>query len=171
MYQRVIVPALAGVGAWAGTAALSFLGARMDTSAIRALSRGEARWTVPAVGNLGWLLFLVVFLTVRLCALRGGSRRERWAVGLAPLVLALVCYGALAISMGPAALLAAAGITTGVVRGELSIGEVLAVRNYAAYLVGLAGTCVAATWLSLFVMGERERREQGAPAGAGSDNA
>jgi hypothetical protein len=171
MYKRVIVPALVAVGACAGTAAFSFLGAMMDTGAIRALARGEARWTVPAVGNLGWLLFLVVFFAVRLCALRGGSRRERWAVGLAPLVLALVCYGAVAISIGPSALMAAAGITTGVVRGQLTISSVIAIRNHAAYLVGLAGTCIAATWLCLFVMGEREGVQQGVPDGAGPERA
>jgi len=171
MYKRVIAPALAATGVWAATAALSLLGAVMDTRTLRALSRGENLWTVPAVGNLGWLVFLAVFFAVRLCALRGGSRRERWAVGLAPLALAAICYGALTISMGPFALLAAAGITTSLVRGGLSVGGFLAIRNYAAILVGLAGTCIAATWLCLFTMKEQEQRQRGAPDRAGADTA
>ncbi len=76
MYRRVIAPMLMAVGVWLGTAligeALRFLHRyRLDL-----LMQHRGGWLPPEMPGLDWLMFVVVFIAVHLCASRGGTRRE-----------------------------------------------------------------------------------------------
>ena len=157
MFRRVIAPALLAAGICAGTTVAGTVAALTDRHAIEMLAQGKSALMVPSYGGLGWVAPPAVFLAVRWCALRGGSRRECWAVGLAPLVLAGIAYAVIVAEIGPSALLAVAGITSGVLQGRLTIGAAVGIRMYSSSLLGLAGTCIAATWLCLFMMSERGR--------------
>ena len=162
MHKRVVVPTLLAVGVWAGTMAVGLVGAPLLRHQVDALSRGAPAFLMPAL-PLGWAVSPAVFLAVRLCALRGGSHRECWAVGLAPLALVTVAYGVLLAKIGPSSLPAAAGITTGVLQGKVTLGSIIAARSYVSGLLSSAATCVAATWLCLFMMSERGRGRACAP--------
>lgn len=152
MYRRVAGPMLLAVGVWGGMALAAAASDMVTKMAMDDLVAGKTRWMPPVLPFPGWLLFLVVFFAVRMCALRGGTRRECITVGLSPLVLGAVIYGFLLITYGGlSALATVAGIMTAVMQGKLTIGTTIAARGLMGHLLNLAGTCIAATWLYLSV--------------------
>jgi len=150
MLRRVMQPMLLAVGVWVGSSFVGSLWALVDRRALDALARGAPTptWTLPVLPDLGWLTFPAVLVAVRLCASRGGSRRECVAVGLSPLVLAALGYAVLVVSsIGLAALGPVVGFMGGVAQNQFTLGAAVAARAYTVRLLGLAGTCLAATWL------------------------
>jgi len=151
MYRRVAAPMLLAVGVCGGVALVAAGSDMVTKMAMDNLVAGRTTWMPPVLPLSGWLPFLVVFLAVRLCALRGGTRRECVAVGLAPLVLGVVFYGFLLTQLGLSALGPIAGIVTPVVEGKLTLGSVTVAREWTGHLLNLSAACIAATWLYLSV--------------------
>ena len=152
MYRRVGGPMLLAVGASVGIALVASGSDMLAKMAMDNVLAGKPAWMPPVVPVSGWLAFLVVFLAVRMCALRGGARRECVAVGLSPLVLGAVFYGFLLVTSGGlSALGPVVGIMAAVTQGKISMATAIAARGYVWHLLNLAGTCIAATWLYLSV--------------------
>ena len=148
MLRRVVHPMLLAVGTWAATTLAGSLSGLADRRALDAVAHGGSVWALPVLPDFGWLVFAAVFAAVQLCAARGGSPRECTAVGLAPLALAASgCAAPMVSSDSLPALGAIVGFLGGVADGRVTIGEVVALREGMAQLLGLAGTCLAATWL------------------------
>ena len=105
--------------------------------------------------SLDWLVFVVVFIAVHLCASRGGTRRECILVGVAPLVVTVVGYLALLVWMTGNLLL---GMAIGIVPADESVGVAVSAQTYVAKLLGVAGTCLAATWLYFFTVSRVHER-------------
>ncbi len=151
MYRRVGAPILLAVGVWTGVTLLSFGCYFLTKGAMNSLIAGKAAWLPPILPVGGWPILLVVFAAVRMCALRGGSRRECILVGLSPLAPAAVLYAYLCSQFGVSALPTLAGITSPVISGSLDLGAMIAARQHATSFVGLVATCVTQTWLYLWV--------------------
>jgi hypothetical protein len=160
MLRRVMQPMLLAIGAWVGGSLVGSVWSLADRRALDALRHGEPTWTLPVLPDLGWLTFLAVFVAVRLCASRGGSRRECVVVGLSPLVLAALGYAVLIVSsIGLSVVLGrVAGFMGRVAQGKLTLGAVLLARDITARLLGLAGTCLAATWLHFWTSAHPDRQ-------------
>jgi hypothetical protein len=146
-------------GVWAGTWLVAGACSRAERYALFVSEVGDQMWILPVLPDLGWLVFLAVFAAVRLCDSRAGSRRECIAVGLSPLIPASLGYLLLVLPrFGLLGLAAAAGSMIGVAHGRLTLGGAAMVRTHSADLLGLAGTCLAATWLYFRVAGGRGRQ-------------
>jgi len=154
---------LLAVGVSVGIALIAAGSDVLTKMAMDNLLGGKPAWMPPVLPLSGWLLFLVVFLAVRVCALRGGTRRECLTVGLSPLVLGAVFYGFLLSRVGLSALGPVAGIMTAVTQGKVSVGTVMVARGWMWHFVNLAGTCIAATWLYLAVGRTRPAPASAAP--------
>ena len=114
---------------------------------------GKAAWLLPVLPLGGWPILLVVFAAVRMCALRGGSRRECILVGLSPVVPGALLYAYLLSQCGFSALPTLAGITSPVISGGRDFAAMIAARQYASDFLGLAAICITVTWLYLWVGG------------------
>ncbi len=159
MLRRVMQPMLLAVGVWVGSLLIRGVWWVADGRARVALQHGEPTWMLPVLPDLGWLAFLAVFVAVRLCASRGGSRRECVAVGLSPLVLAAPSYAVWIVSsVGLAALGPVVGFMGGVAQNQFTPGAAVAARDMTARLLGLAGTCLAATWLHFWTSAHPDRQ-------------
>ncbi len=151
MFRRVIAPALIAVGVWLGVALGGAVAVFFERRMIDSAAAGEGgNWMMPVVPPFGWLLPLAVFLAAHLCASRGGTRRECILVALSPLVV----VGLLALVVifhyaGTAAFSLGFGVGP-VVRGHVTLGTAIMARQYMRQFLGLAGTCLAATWLYFF---------------------
>ncbi|MCJ7752379.1 MAG: hypothetical protein MUQ65_15035 [Armatimonadetes bacterium] len=153
MYRRVGAPILLAVGVWIGVTLLGFGCYFLTKGALDSLIAGKAAWLLPVLPLGGWPILLVVFAAVRMCALRGGSRRECILVGLSPVVPGALLYAYLLSQCGFSALPTLAGITSPVISGGRDFAAMIAARQYAASFVGLVATCVTQTWLYLWVGG------------------
>jgi hypothetical protein len=162
MLRRVMQPMLLAVGVWAGSFLVGALWSAVDKRALDALAHGEPTWTLPVLPDLGWLVFLAVFVAVRLCASRDGSRRECVAVGLSPLVLIALAYAVLIVSSVGLSVLGlfgpVAGFMGGAARGEFTVGTAVMARTGTARLLGMAATCLAATWLHFWTSAHPDRQ-------------
>ena len=156
MVHRVIQPMALAVGVWAATWLVGSAWSMADRHAMDALAAGEQTRLLPVLPDLAWLVFVAVFAAVRLCSSRAGNRRECIAVGLSPMIPAALAYLVLVVAgFGLSGLGAAAGCMNGVLQGRLTLGGAAVVRTHTADLLGLAGTCLAATWLYFWVAGGR----------------
>jgi hypothetical protein len=152
MYQRVVVPMEIAVLTVMGVTLLGVASTTSQRIALDRVSAGEpGHWMLPVLPTAGWLVLLGVFFAVRLCSLRGGSRGECIAVGLSPLVLALISYLAMVAPAGLSAILSLLGSTAPISEGRVTLGTAVMVRATTAQLLGLAGACLGATWLWFFV--------------------
>ena len=100
-------------------------------------------------------MFVVVFIAVHRCASRGGTRRECILVGVAPLLLAIVGYLALLVWMTGGLRL---DMAIGIVPADESLGVAVSAQTYIAKLLGVVGTCLAATWLYFFAVSRLHER-------------
>ena len=151
MYRRVGAPILLAVGVWSGLALLGLGLTVLTRAAVQSLSDGRAAWLPPILPIGAWPIFFVAFAAVRMCALRGGSRRECILVGLSPLVPGAAVYAYLFSHFGVSALPTLVGLTAPVTSGGLDLGDMIAARQYASSFLGLAAICITATWLYLWV--------------------
>ncbi len=111
----------------------------------------QSLWLPPAV-PMGWLLFVVVFLAVRMCVLRGGSRRDCLVVTILPVLTMGIAYAAIGIRMaGSSWPLLALGFTHPVLMGRVSAGGAIAVHEYVGNWLGICATALSALWLYFFV--------------------
>ena len=155
MYRRVIAPMLMGVGVWLGTALVGEALRILHTYGLHHLIAHREGWLPPAMLSLDWLVFVVVFIAVHLCASRGGTRRECILVGLAPLVVAIVGYLALLVWMTGGLRL---GMAVGIVPADVTPGAAVSAQAYTGKLFGVVGTCLAATWLYFFAVSRVHER-------------
>jgi hypothetical protein len=163
MYRRVLIPMGIVIGTAVAIALLGMASTAAQNAAMEQAMKGQpGRWMLPVLPTGSWLLFPLVFLAVRLCSLRGGSRRECIAVGMVPVVLALIPWVATIVTSGPSSLLVALGSTAPVVYRDITLGAALTIRETTAHLLNLAAACLSATWLWFFVS------KQGAEMGTGS---
>ena len=153
MYRRVGAPILLAVGVWIGLALVSFGSYLLTRTAMDSLTAGRPAWLLPALPLGEWPIFLVVFAAVRMCSLRGGSRRECILVGLSPLVPGALLYAYLLSQCGVSALPTLVGLTAPVMSNEVTLGAMIAARQYASDFLGLIATCITVTWLYLWVGG------------------
>ncbi len=151
MYRRVGTPLLLVLGVSSGLTLLGLGSSFLARRAVDSLSTGQPAWLPPILPLGSWLTFLVIFAAVRMCALRGGSRRECILVGLSPLVPGAAFYVYLLSHFGVSALPTFAGFTSPVMSGELTLGGMVAARSYASGFLGFAAVCITATWLYLWV--------------------
>jgi len=159
MFRRVMQPMLLAVAVWAGSNFVHNAWAGAERRTMDALTHGVGMWTLPVLPEVGWLTFLVVFVAVRLCASRGGTRRECIAVGLSPLALGVLWYAAvLVFSIGLSALASVIGYVGVIGSGRVTVGDVYPARTFAKAQLGLAGTCLAATWLHFRASSWQDRR-------------
>ena len=149
MYRRVIAPMLMGVGVWLGTALIGEALRILHMYRLDLLMQHRGGWLPPPMLSLDWLVFVVVFIAVHLCASRGGTRRECILVGVAPLVVAVVGYLALMVWMADGLHL---GMAIGIVPADESLRAAVSAQTYIVKLLGVAGTCLAATWLYFFTV-------------------
>ena len=155
MYRRVITPMLMGVGVWLGTALVGEALRLLHKYRLDLLMQHRGGWLPPAIPGLDWLVFVAVFIAVHLCASRGGTRRECILVGVAPLVVAIVGYLALLVWMAGGLRL---GMAIGIVPADVSLGAAVAAQGYTLKLLGVVGTCLAATWLYFFTVSRLHER-------------
>ena len=160
MFRRVIAPALIAVGAWFGAMFVQMVWGALDQYAMdRVILGREGSWMPPVIPTPHWLLFVVVFLAVHLCAGRGGAKRECVLVGLAPLIVGgLAGLGLLLSREGPAFLALGMGFGHGIVMGNVTLGGAVLVRQLLQQLLGLGFTCLAATWLYFFAARRMQER-------------
>jgi len=140
---------LMGVGVWLATGLIGEALRILHTYRLNLMVERRGDWLPPAMPGLDWLVFGVVFIAVHLCASRGGRRRECILVGLAPLVVAVVGYLALLVWMAGSLRL---GMAIGIVPADVSLGAAVSAQTYIAKLLGVVGTCLAATWLYFFTV-------------------
>ena len=152
MFRRVIAPALIAVGVWFGAMLVQMVWQVLDKYAMDSMiSQRGGTWMPPVMPTLDCLVLVGVFLAVRLCASRGGSRRECMLVGLAPAIVGgLAGLGLLLSLAGPAFLALGMGFGHGIVMGQVTMGAAMAVRQLLQQVLGLGFTCLAATWLYFF---------------------
>ena len=151
MYRRVGVPILLAAGVWAGLTALGLAATMLTRSTMNHLSSGEPGWLPPILPLGSWVTFLVIFAAMHMCARRGGSRRECILVGLSPLAAGLVFYGYVLFQFPASVIPTFVGSTAPYLTGGLDLGSLIAAREYASDLLGLAALCITATWLYLWV--------------------
>jgi len=144
---------LLAVGVWIGLALLSYGSYILTKGAMDSITIGRPAGLLPVLPLGEWPVFLVVFAAVRMCSLRGGSRRECILVGLSPLAPAAVLYAYLLSQCGFSALPTLVGLTAPVLSGEVSLGAMIAARQYASDFLGLAAICITSMWLYLWVGG------------------
>ena len=114
---------------------------------------------VPVIPRLAWAVLVGVFLTVRLCASRGGSRIECSAVALAPVAVAGLFVLTLTLQMaGLWVLPLGLGLSHPLLVGGLSVGTAIAVRAMLQQFLGLAAACLVATWLYFFAARHMQER-------------
>lgn len=154
MSRRVLVPVLLVLAVWVLTGALSLAASYLDKRAIQAAmgDRGMPL-TLPVLPGFSWLLFLTIFFAVRLCATRGGTRRECLQAGLLPLVL--LAGAPLGLAVYHAGLRA---LPIGLGLGwhyyfTSNLGTIVAVRDLLSTALTSAAICLVATWLYLYVSG------------------
>ena len=155
MYRRVIAPMLIAVGVWFGIALVGEVLWVLHKYRLDLLMQHRGGWLPPAMAGLDWLVFVVVFIAVHLCASRGGTRRECILVGVAPLLAAIVGYLALLVWMTGSLRL---GMAVGIVPADVTLGAAVSAQTYIAKLLGIAGTCLAATWLYFFAVSRVQER-------------
>jgi hypothetical protein len=159
MYRRVLIPMGIAVWTMVGLALTGAASAMYQKVSLQRITAGRPiHWMLPALPATGCLVFLGVFFAVRLCSLRGGSRRECIAVGLAPLALALIYCLVVAVSAGDLSwplVAVALGNIAPIGEDRVSIGTAMLVRTAITQLLGLAATCLSATWLWFFVSGQQ----------------
>jgi len=155
MYRRVVVPALLALvvplavvlyhSAW------GLYSRRIIDAALGKQGDLRAVWLPPALPT-GWLLFLAIFFAVRLCVLRGGSRRDCLLVALSPALIGGVVLVASGIHRtGMSWSLLALGSMRPFLTGAVTVGTAMTVHDYVGYWLGLVATAVGALWLYLFV--------------------
>jgi hypothetical protein len=149
MYRRVIAPMLMAVGVSVGIAVVGEALRILHMYRLELLMQHRGGWLPPPMLSLDWLVFVVVFIAVHLCGSRGGTRRECILVGVAPLVVAIVGYLALLVWMTGGLRL---GMAIGIVPADKSLGAAVSAQTYVAKLLGVVGTCLAATWLYFFTV-------------------
>ncbi len=165
MYRRVLIPMAIAVGAVVGLAVLANASAMLQRIAFDRIRTGyPVRLMPPVLPATGWLAFLGVFFAVRLCFLRGGTRRECTAVGLVPVVPGAIIWLALVVTSGLPSLLTVLGIAAPVGEGYTSLGTATMVRELTAQVLGQIATCLSATWLWFFVSRQRAEMGTGSPA-------
>ena len=158
MLRRVIKPMALAVGVWAATWLVQTAWYYADYYTMDAFRIGEQTWTLPVLPDLGWLVFVAVFVAVRICGSRAGSRRECIGVGLSPMILAALVHLVFVAGLfGLSAFGVAAGSMSSIMQGRLTVAVAVMVRNWTADLLGLAGTCLAATWLHFWLATGRGR--------------
>jgi len=153
MYRRVGPPILLAVGVWVAIALVSFGSYLLGRGAVDSIAAGKPTWLLPVLPLGAWPIVLAIFAAVRMCALRGGSRRECIMVGISPLAPAAVLYAYLFSQFGFSAVPTLAGLTAPALSGEITLGTMIAARQYAADFLGLIATCITVTWLYLWVGG------------------
>ena len=79
-------------------------------------------------------------------------------MGLSPFALAALGYAALIVSLGLSALGPVAGFMGGFAQGQFTLGAAVAARTYTVRLLGVAGTCLAATWLHFWTSANPDRQ-------------
>lgn len=160
MSRRVIAPALIAVGVCFGALTLGALLQALKQYA-EGFIFGRTHGMPPLLPMLDWLILVGVFLAVRLCAARGGTRRECTLVGLAPFIvlapLGLVLVLCLAGFALPNLLL---GLGSGhqIESGQVLVRTILAARQLLGYALGIGCTSLAGTWLYFFAA--RHMRER-----------
>jgi hypothetical protein len=165
MRQRVIlVPRLVAIGVWLVAYLVNAVQGLVDRGIEDGLlRRSPSTWTLPALPDLGWLVFLGVFFAVHLSALRGATHAERRAVGIFPAILAVAGYSLVVAHAGLSGVAAAGGFLGGLAHGEVTLGAVAYVRHATTALLGTIGTCLAATWLYEHWVGRLARDRGDAP--------
>jgi len=153
MSRRVAAPIALAVGVWLGLTLLGIGSSILTRISMDHLTSGEPAWLPPIIPLGNWPLILAIFVAVRMCALRGGTRRECILVGLSPLIPAAPLYAYLLSKFGFAALPTLVGLTSPVISGKLTLGTMIAARQYAGDFLGLIATCITVTWLYLWVGG------------------
>ncbi len=161
MYRRVGAPILLAVGVWIGLALVSYGSYVVGQRAMDNIIAGKPAWMLPVIPLGNWPLILAIFAAVRMCAQRGGTRRECIMVGISPLAPAAVLYAHLFSQFGFSAVPTLAGLTAPVLSCEITLGTMIAARQHASDFLGLAAICITATWLYLWVGGTTA-----APAGS-----
>lgn len=151
MCRRVGAPILLAVGVWVAIALVSFGSYLLGRGAVDSIAAGKPTWLLPVLPLGAWPIVLAIFAAVRMCAQRGGSRRECIVVGLSPLVPAAVLYAYLFSGCGFSALPTLVGLTAPFFSGQLTLGAMIAARQYASDYLGLIATCITVTWLYLWV--------------------
>jgi len=151
MYRRVGAPILLAVGVWLGLVVVSYGSYLIGTGAMNSIAAGEPAWLPPVLPLEGWPVVLAVFAAVRMCAMRGGGSRECILVGLSPLVPAAVLYAYLFSRLGASALPTLVGVAAPVVSGHITLGAMVAARQYASDFLSLVAMCITSTWLYLWV--------------------
>lgn len=160
MYRRVVLPALIAAGVSFGAVAVEGLARLLNRHAIESMFAAPGPLVMlPVLPRFDWLVLIAVFLCVRLCAARGGSRSECVAVALAPIVV----VGVLAMLLG--LLLArlwvlplAFGLGYGIAAGGITVGSAVAVRELLQQSMGIGAACLAATWLYFFAVRHMQER-------------
>jgi hypothetical protein len=166
MYRRVLIPMAIAVGTVLGLAVLADVFAMLERTAYDRIGTGyPVRLMPPVLPATGWLAFLGVFFAVRLCSLRGGTRRECIAVGLVPVVPGAIVWLTLVVTSPLPSLLTVLGIAAPILQGYTTSGTAMMVRDLTAQVLGQLATCLAATWLWFLVS------RQGAEMGTGSPRA
>jgi hypothetical protein len=156
MYRRVLIPMAIAVGTVLGLAVLADVFAMLERTAYDRIRTGyPVRLMPPVLPATGWLAFLGVFFAVRLCSLRGGTRRERIAVGLVPVVPGVAVWLVLVVTSGLPSLLTVLGVTWPITQGYTTLGTAMMVRGLCAEVLGQLATCLSATWLWFFVSKQR----------------
>jgi len=160
MYRRVIAPALIAVGISVGAVFVESLWRILDRAVMDSMySARQGAWLVPVIPRLDWAVVVGAFLAARLCASRGGSRTECIAVALAPMAVAGLFVLTLTLQMaGLWVLPLGLGLSHPLLVGGLSVGTAIAVRAMLQQFLGLAGACLAATWLYFFAARHMQER-------------
>jgi len=113
---------------------------------------GRMHGMPPLLPMLDWLILVGVFLAVRLCAARGGTRRECTVVGLAPLLVPVLYLAGFAL---PDLVL---GLGRSIESGEVLVRTILAARQLLGYALGIGCTSLAGTWLYFFAARHMQER-------------
>jgi hypothetical protein len=162
MFRRMIAPALIAVGVCLGALTVGALLQALKQYA-EGFIFGRTHGMPPLLPMVDWLILVGVFLAVRLCAARGGTRRECTVVGLAPFIvlapLGLVLVLCLAGFALPNLVLGLGfGFGHQIESGEVLVRTILAARQLLGYALGIGCTSLAGTWLYFFAA--RHMRER-----------
>ena len=158
MFRRVIAPALIAVGVCFGALTV---GALLQALKQYAEGRifGRMHGMPPLLPMLDWLILVGVFVAVRLCAARGGTRRECTVVGLAPLIVLALPGLVLVLSLAGFALPdLVLGFGRRIESGEVLVRTILAARQLLGHALGIGCTSLAGTWLYFFAARHMQER-------------